>query len=257
MGRLFHQMTPKSPRTVLVVPCYNEAERLRASDIQSLVRCPGVEVVLVDDGSTDATATILCRLAGSVEHVSVHSLPRNCGKAEAVRVGLLIALDHQPDWVGFCDADMATPVNEVLRLNQIATTTPGVSVVLASRVSLLGLNVQRSAMRHYLGRVFATAAATILGIPVYDTQCGAKFFRTSDALRVALSEPFHSRWAFDVELLGRLLRGRHGNSPVTVAEFIEVPLKEWRNVGGSKIGPIASMRAGLELGLIARQLRRW
>ncbi len=250
-------MTPNSPRTVLVVPCYNEAERLRTGDIQALVQCPGVEVVLVDDGSTDATATILDQLADSIDHVSVHSLTTNCGKAEAVRVGLLIALYRQPDWVGFCDADMATPVGEVLRLNQIATTTPGVSVVLASRVSLLGLNVQRSAARHYLGRVFATVAATILGIPVYDTQCGAKFFRSSDALRMALSEPFHSRWSFDVELLGRLLRGRRGTAPLTVEEFIEVPLNEWRNVGGSKIGAIASLRAGLELGLIARQLRRW
>jgi glycosyltransferase involved in cell wall biosynthesis len=250
-------MTVDSPRTVLVVPCHNEADRLRPADIHALVECPGLEVVLVDDGSTDATASLLGQLAGSLDQVSIHSLHTNSGKAEAVRQGLLVAVDHEPDWVGFCDADMATPVSEILRLNDIATTTPGVSVILASRVGLLGYNIQRLAVRHYRGRFFATVAATILGIPVYDTQCGAKFFRNTDALRVALSEPFHSRWSFDVELLGRLLRGRGGVEPMTVDEFLEVPLKEWFDVPGSKIGAFASVTAGLELGLIAHHLRRW
>jgi dolichyl-phosphate beta-glucosyltransferase len=257
LGRLFEEMTPTASRTVIVVPCYNEAGRLRSDDVRSLAESPSIDVVLVDDGSTDGTAALLDQLANSIEHVSVRTLTRNSGKGEAVRQGLLAALDRRPEWVGYCDADMATPVGEILRLNHIASTTPGLSVVLASRVSLLGLNVERSAMRHYRGRVFATAAATILGIPVYDTQCGAKFFRNSDALRDALSEPFHSRWSFDVELLGRLLRGRVAVSPVPIEEFIEVPLNEWRDIGGSKIGAISSMRAGLELGLIARHLRRW
>lgn len=250
-------MTSDPPKTVLVVPCYNEARRLRTDDISLLVTCPGVEIILVDDGSTDATPSLLDQLAAINERVSVRSLPTNQGKGEAVRQGLLEGIDRQPDWVGYCDADMATPVSEVLRLNEIAATSQELSVVLASRVSLLGLNVQRSALRHYRGRVFATAAATILGIPVYDTQCGAKFFRNNNALRDALSEPFHSRWSFDVELFGRLLRGRAGIQPVPVDQFVEVPLKEWRDIGGSKIGSIDSVRAGLELALIARHLRRW
>ncbi len=223
-------MTAHPPRTVLVVPCYNEAERLRADDVRALIACPGIEVVLVDDGSTDDTAALLEQLAGNHPEVSVHSMDVNSGKAEAVRRGLLIALETRPDWVGFCDADMSTPAREVLRLNGIATTTPGLSVVLGSHVGLLGLDVQRSALRHYSGRIFATAASSILGVPVYDTQCGAKLFRCTATLRAALSEPFHSRWSFDVELLGRLLRGRPPIAAVAIDEFVEVPLNEWHDV---------------------------
>src|SRR6185436_19621458 len=74
------------------------------------------------------------------------------------------------------------------------------------------------------------ASSVILDLRVYDTQCGAKAFRTSRALQSALAEPFHARWAFDVELIGRLLtRGldrRH---------FIEMPLRRWTDVPDSKL----------------------
>lgn len=245
------------PHTVLVIPCYNEADRLRAEDIRSLTESWYVETMLVDDGSTDNTAEVLSELAKDLGRVTVHAMHSNRGKAEAVRQGMLAAVDHLPDWVGYCDADMSTPVCEILRLNEIATTSPGLSVVLASRISLFGLDVQRPAIRHYRDRVFATAATKILGVPVYDTQCGAKLFRNTDALRDALSEPFHSRWSFDVELLGRLLRGRAEIAPVPVAEFVEVPLNEWHDVGGNKISTTSSIKAGLELALIARHLHRW
>ena len=92
---------------------------------------------------------------------------------------------------------------------------------------------------------------------MYDTQCGAKFFRNSESLRDALSQPFHSRWSFDVELLGRLLRGRDGAPPIPLAEFIEVPLKQWRDIGGSKVSAASSVKAGVDLALIARHLRQW
>ena len=64
--------------------------------------------------------------------------------------------------------------------------------------------------RHYVGRLFATASSLILDMTVYDTQCGAKVLRAGPALRAALATPFHSRWAFDVELLGRLHNGVGG-----------------------------------------------
>ena len=79
-------------------------------------------------------------------------------------------------------------------------------VVIGSRVGLLGHDIDRSLRRHYLGRIFATVSSAVLDLPVYDTQCGAKAFRVTPALRAALADPFTSRWAFDVELLGRLRR---------------------------------------------------
>jgi len=131
-----------------------------------------------------------------------------------------------------------------------------VQVVLGSRVARMGAEILRHPMRHYLGRVFATAASLVLGAVVYDTQCGAKCFRDSPALRSALGRPFLSRWAFDVELLGRLLTGEPGVAPLDASAFVEVPLLRWRDVAGSKLRARAMVGAVIDLVRIRRDLRR-
>ena len=163
-----------------------------------------VSLVLVDDGSTDRTLDLLRSIERDTSRVTVIALPRNRGKGEAVRAGLVSALAADPSWLGYVDADMATPASEILRLLDVAAGTPGVDVVLGSRVALLGRDVQRSAFRHYTGRVYATLASLVLAKAVYDTQCGAKLFRRTNAFDRSIVAPFRSRWAFDVELLGRL-----------------------------------------------------
>ena len=95
-----------------------------------------------------------------------------------------------------------------------------------------------------------------LALPVYDTQCGAKALRVIPALRAALAEPFRSRWAFDVELLGRLLYPS-GTTPAVAREaVVEMPLRTWHDVGGSKLGPGAMTRAALDLAIVAREVRQ-
>jgi len=236
-------------RIALVIPCFNEAARLPRDSVRELLGDGDLELILVDDGSTDGTREVLeSLLAEAGERVTVLALPANRGKAEAVRQGLVSALDRA-DIVGYADADFATPADEILRLAG-AIRSSGADAVLGSRVAVLGAHIERNPLRHYLGRVFATGASTVLRRPVYDTQCGAKLLRVTGALRAALARPFRSRWAFDVELLGRLWAADPS------CEVIEVPLRRWRDVGGSKIGPVAMARAGLELLLIAGDLRR-
>src|SRR5262249_59105570 len=106
---------------------------------------------------------------------------------------------------------------------------------LGSRVKLLGRTIDRRIGRHYRGRIFATLASLVLDLPVYDTQCGAKLFRTSAILAAALSRPFRSRWSFDVELLQRLVLGFGGVPALAVREIVEEPLAVWRDVPGSKL----------------------
>jgi dolichyl-phosphate beta-glucosyltransferase len=234
---------------VLIIPCFNEADRLPRDSVRQLVRESQIRLVLVDDGSTDATREVLEELRSSEGgRISVLDMPGNRGKAEAVRAGLLSALDRA-EIVGYADADFATPAEELIRLANIIRESRA-EVVLGSRVALLGAQIDRSAVRHYMGRVFATGASIVLKRPVYDTQCGAKFMRVSEALRSALATPFRSRWAFDVELLGRLWAANPG------CEVVEVPLQRWVDVKGSKLRPAAMVRAGLELLWIGRDLRR-
>src|SRR4029077_16842112 len=110
--------------------------------------------------------------------------------------------------------------------------------------------------RHLLGRVFATFAANIVKMPFYDTQCGAKFFRDTPALRAALVRPFLSRWAFDIELLGRLRIGPPDVPGLPVADFREVPLERWIDIPDSKLRMIGMAKTLAELALIDRDLAR-
>jgi dolichyl-phosphate beta-glucosyltransferase len=235
-------------RIVVVVPCYNEAARL---DVDAFFRFvdddTGLDVgfLFVDDGSTDATADVLAGLAARAPaHIRVLTLHRNAGKAEAVRAGLACAVDAGAAVVGYLDADLSTSVVEMARLLAVLDARADVDVVLGSRVALLGRTIERSPVRHVLGRVFATGASLALDLAVYDTQCGAKCFRAS-VVDAAVRAPFSSRWAFDVELLARLLE-----AGVPAARFVEVPVA-WRDVKGSKLHAAAMARAGLDLARIA------
>jgi len=241
----------------LVVPCYNEAQRLDDQAFLQLVRGEGaLRLLFVDDGSKDATAERLAALAAQQpDRIAVLALERNGGKAEAVRAGLRRALAEGAPLVGYLDADLATPVGEVRRLVSILRAN-GASVLLASRVSLLGRNIQRKAARHYLGRIFASVASAVLRLSVYDTQCGAKLFRASPALEAALAQPFLSRWVFDVELLGRLMTGSATVPALREDQIVEEPLLSWRDVPGSKLRPGHAAVAARDMARIALDLRR-
>ena len=240
----------------VVVPCFNEARRLDRAQLDALATAAHARVLAVDDGSTDGTPALLGALASDApDRYRVLSLAANRGKGEAVRRGLLDAIGEGADLVAYCDADFAAPPVEVARLIATLRGDPGVDAVLGSRVALMGADIHRSPLRHYTGRLFATAGSLVLGVPVYDTQCGAKAFRVTDRLRRALASPFASRWAFDVELLGRLLRFAGPGEPGG-AGFVEVPLRQWREPGGSKLTAGAGLRATLDLVRIRRALRR-
>ena len=250
-------MTTSGTDTVLVVPCYNEARRLAGAEFESFLRKePDVGLVFVDDGSTDETPERLLEIAGlAPERVEILTLSANLGKAEAVRSGLLRALDLGPAYVGYWDADLATPLPVLIEFRALLEERPGLELVLAARVVLLGRRIQRRALRHYLGRAAATAIALVLGLRVYDTQCGAKLFRVTPDLRGLFAEPFVARWIFDVEILARLIALRGGPGPA--AEVIcEHPLEVWTDVPGSKLALRDYARAALDLLRIHRALRR-
>jgi glycosyltransferase involved in cell wall biosynthesis len=234
----------------LVVPCFNERERLDLDQLRALCADGRISLVFVDDGSTDGTADVLRALQRDAAGVSLVALPHNQGKGAAVRAGLVHALAADPEWVGYLDADMSTPAVEIIRLIDLATATERFDVVLGSRLALLGRDIHRSPFRHYTGRVFATFASLVLHKAVYDTQCGAKLFRRTPAVAAAVATPFRSRWAFDVELLGRLHDA--GTAP---ARFWEEPLLAWHDRSGSRRTLAASVRASIDLLAIRRDLR--
>lgn len=225
-------------RTAIVVPCFNEAGRIPLDAFRAYAAGdPTVEFVLVDDGSTDSTLSELQGLADADPggFRVIHHEP-NRGKAEAVRRGVLDALGRGAELVGYWDADLATPLDEVPRFVGFLEEHPACQVVLGARVLLLGRSIDRHPIRHYAGRIIATAASQALRLPVYDTQCGAKLFRASDAVRAAFETPFSTGWTFDVELLARLVQGLGEPGTGLPQEAIwEIPLLRWHDVPGSKV----------------------
>lgn len=243
-------------RLTLVVPCFNEERRL---DVEAFrrVSVPGhdVDFLFVNDGSGDGTLRLLESLRDSEpQRFAVLNLERNSGKAEAVRRGFIAAMESRPDYIGFWDADLATPLSELPGFLDILTNRPSIHLVMGARVRLLGREISRRPARHYFGRVGATLISSSLGLAVYDTQCGAKVFRSSDTLREVFAKPFLSRWIFDVEIIARYIE-RWGRDAVA-ASICELPVMRWHDVTGSKVKSDDFLRALHDLWKIRRAYRK-
>jgi dolichyl-phosphate beta-glucosyltransferase len=235
-------------RVSVVVPCFNEAARLSpAAFLGFVARVDEVCFVLVDDGSTDGTRALLQALcATEPERFALVVHEHNEGQGEAVRSGINFALARGDAYVGYWDADLAAPLEEIPRFVAALDARPSCLCVVGCRVPSPGARIARHPLRALLGRVFASVATRALGIGVRDTQCGAKLFRSCHHVERLFAGRFVSRWIFDVELLARL--GRAG-------ALHELPLRAWRDVAGSKLSVFDFARAPLELWRIAQRHR--
>lgn len=239
-------------KTIVVVPCYNEAKRLHQDDFLHYVeQNEDVAFLFANDGSRDNTLEVLHSLTARHERLLLFDIQPNGGKAEAVRRGMLYAVEHyDAQYVAFWDADLATPLNEIEPM--VAWADKGYDVVMGLRLMRLGAKVRRKPLRHYLGRCFATVASMMLDLPVYDTQCGAKLFRR-EVVETIFQEQFITRWLFDVELLARY-KQRYGteNAKEKIYEF---PLFQWQDVDGSQLKSRDFFKAPVELMKISRKYK--
>jgi glycosyltransferase involved in cell wall biosynthesis len=249
---------PITEPCTVVVPCYNEAARFHAEEFARFLNTAGNEKIrflFVNDGSGDGTLAVLNSFREQFpERVAVLDQQPNRGKAEAVRNGMLrVIATGEAKVTGFWDADLATPLAQITDFLTLLATRPDLNMVFGARVRLLGRAIHRQAMRHYLGRCFATVVSILLKLPIYDTQCGAKLFRITPELSQVLAEPFHSRWIFDVEILARFLALHQGDSRPLGNEIYEFPLPVWTDVAGSKVSSLDFFRAFGELATIYRR----
>ena len=211
----------------VVIPAFNERNRLPSflSRLAERVGSSGAagEIIVVDDGGREDDHRAYAEAARSIPRVPVRvlRLPVNQGKGAAIRAGFREA---QGAWIGFADADGSTSAEEVVRLAKAALASE-LDGVFGSRILMLGYQVTRSLRRHLLGRVFATCADWLLRVPVYDSQCGCKFFRRSSVAPL-LDRCEERRWLLDLELIA-IGHSRH-------LKFLEVPIS-WHDVAGSKV----------------------
>jgi len=212
-------------KVCLIIPCYNEAGRLDINRFKDFHE--NIFYIFVNDGSSDGTESLINKNLS--ENIFLLNLDRNSGKGEAVRQGMLYARSlsvySEFEWIGFWDADLATPLTEIpMFLRYAKNHDTKIDSIWGSRIYKLGSNIERSFFRHIIGRIFATVISLVLGVKSYDSQCGAKLFKP-DIIDVVFKEPFISKWIFDVEILKRL----SGHA------VIEYPVCIWSDVGGSKM----------------------
>lgn len=243
-------------QTCIVIPCYNESARLRGAEFADFAATHHqIAFLFVNDGSKDSTLDLLQQLCSDQsDRLFYLDLGTNRGKAEAVRLGMLRSIELlQPDFVGFWDADLATPLQAIPDFIAKLKERKRLQMVFGARIRLLGHHVKRRLVRHYLGRIFATVVSIALRLPVYDTQCGAKLFRVTSDLSRILSEPFLSRWIFDVEIIARVIQTAHGDRDAVDEMIFELPLMQWEDVAGSKLHPTDFLRALIEILAIRRR----
>ncbi len=242
-------------RVLLVVPCFNELDRLPGdSFVRAFNEENGLGMLFVDDGSTDGTLELLRSICDRCTgRAAVLALAGNRGKAEAVRLGMLAGLERRPEFIGYWDADLSTPLVAIQDFLRVFASRPEIDLIMGSRVRLLGREIERNPLRHYIGRVFATFASLTLGLPVYDTQCGAKLFRVTNGTPHYFTQPFVSRWVFDVEILARMRLYHAGPCNDRV---YELALRRWSDVPGSKVKPLDFFLALRDLARIRRRYFR-
>ncbi|HZA38062.1 MAG TPA: dolichyl-phosphate beta-glucosyltransferase [Candidatus Baltobacteraceae bacterium] len=215
------------PPFSIVIPCFNEAARIGKTLSATLdylaAAAPESELIVVNDGSTDATATIAREVLSNTKIATrlLENFP-NRGKGAAVRSGLLAA--QKPIGL-FSDADLSTPLEETPKLIE-PITDDQIDVAFGSRAldrSLIG--IRQPWRREHAGRVFNLLVRVATGLPFWDTQCGFKAFRL-DICRPIIEAVRIDGFAFDVELL--YLAQRAG------LRIREIPVR-WNHAEGSKV----------------------
>lgn len=247
-------MSSESNRLAIIIPCYNEALRLQEHKFISFTeQHKYIDIWFVNDGSKDTTLQLLQKLAATADgNIHVFDLAQNCGKAEAIRVTMIqVCSSGKYPYICFLDADLSAPLEEVLPLRK-TISEKGLKIIAGARIMLIGKIIQRSAVRHYLGRLFATYYDTLLKLRNYDTQCGLKIFESNFAAQL-FDQPFVSNWFFDIELF---LRARKilGHDAY-YKQIEEQPLNEWREVKGSKLKLTDFLKAPFEILKIYRKYK--
>ncbi len=223
-GTVLEGLSP-TPDISIVIPAYNEEIRLPATlqKLQQFFASTGwhanTSVLVVDDGSTDATVNIVRTMQKTWKNLDLLVLP-HVGKGAAIRNGLLYA---NGNYIMFCDADMAMPVDQLPRF--FPPISPDADIIIGSRELPDSHRYQEPFYRHFMGRMFNQVTQFLVLPGLEDTQCGFKRF-TRPAARKLAEHQLVDGMAFDVELLAL---ARHFQYSIA-----EIPI-DWHHDSHSKV----------------------
>jgi dolichyl-phosphate beta-glucosyltransferase len=218
--------TDKTPYLSIVIPAFNEAERLpatlgRIGEFAEALDFP-TEVIVVDNASTDATKEVIMDYRSRYPFI-IYYLGTTPGKGAALRTGIMAS---RGDYLLICDADLAVPIEEVGKF--LPPQLQDYDIAIGSREAEGAKRYDEPVYRHFMGRVFNVIVRALLLPGILDTQCGFKCFRR-DVAQELFSAGTINGWSFDVEILYiARLRG---------CRIIEVPVN-WYYGEKSKVSPV-------------------
>lgn len=222
-------------KTGIIIPCYNEEKRLDQKAFVSFIKeNTDYHLCFVNDGSKDNTLGVLNAMKAEAPHaISIVDVKKNSGKATAVRAGSRFLYSKKDiSYIGFIDADLSTDFRDFKDLVKTLKKENKL-VVFGSRNSGGQGTIERNFMRNMFSKCVKQFILQILGLPIRDTQCGAKVFVKS-IIPVVYENAFVSKWLFDVEIFLRLKQ--YLGKENTMKHIHEQPLMRWVHVDDSKLG---------------------
>ncbi len=230
-----YQSAINNENVAVIIPCYNEAERLNTTEFASfLTQNTNYTLCFVNDGSKDNTLEVLENFKScNPQYIEVLNLEKNSGKAEAVRQGMLYMHSKgQFDHIGFLDADLSTDFRDMQDMISELTDSDYKAVV-GSRISRVGAEIHKNDARAVISIGMKRMINSLTKMSFQDTQCGAKLFR-AELIGPLFQQRFRSSWLFDVEIFIRM-RKLYGKQDAQKL-ICEYPLRRWVHVDGSKLG---------------------
>jgi len=222
-------------KTGIIIPCYNEGKRLNQSAFVNFIsNNQDFILCFVNDGSKDNTLQVLHEIKSQcMDRVSIVDVKKNAGKAAAVRAGVRFLFSkNNISNIGFMDADLSTDFKD---FKDLVTTLQREDklMVFGSRNMGKKETIKRDFFRKIFSNIVKRMTTLILGLPIRDTQCGAKVFKKS-VVPIAYRNEFKSKWLFDIEIFLRLKK--HLGSSDVMSQICEQPLMRWVHVEDSKLG---------------------
>jgi glycosyltransferase involved in cell wall biosynthesis len=221
---------------LICVPCYKESRRLprfleqiAASDSESNSH---LKILFLEDGSGQQEQSEFLSILESAKarfkyiELQYKIFPHNRGKGAVLRDGFRVGMSMGCDAIGFIDGDGATPFREMSGMVHELMLQNDTDMIIGSRIKCLGKTVSRSLKRHLSGRIFATILSNLYDIPVYDSQCGAKIFKSRVLSDKVLELCDDNRWLFDTQFLIYLFKAGY-----TIRER----MVDWTDIPGSKV----------------------
>ena len=228
-------------RIALFIPCYNEEKRIKLDSFLKFIKENDykIDFYFINDGSDDETNTLITNTLLVLQNVFLITLYENHGKGNALRAGILQNVKKPYKYIGFIDADLDIPLNQVLRLFDILEKNSTATIAISYRSFLQENGIFN--LRCLASIVVKFTANQLLSFkpPLKDTQCGCKLFKSEIASKL-FEEKFISEWLFDIELFFRLkinqgLEARDTISEVAVLNLQKSKMSKIKTIQGLKI----------------------